>query len=160
MAFKNEALQLLANRFKKRFKALDVNVKAWAIDSEVSLNSAYSYMDINRPDNHLPAFLLATLPMEARENLFQMLRDMALFKEDKPKYHAPISELLLLHYKLLKEFSDVTRTLAEAMEDGKITQEEFSSYEKERAEFLAIDAQLHARMRRETEWFKDNDFYA
>ena len=111
-------------------------------------------------NNHLPAFLMATLPAEARENLFQMLRDMALFKEDKPKYHAPISELLVLHYKLLKEFSDVTRTLAEAMEDGKITQEEFSSYEKERAEFLAIDAQLHARMRRETEWYKDNEFYA
>ena len=160
MAFKNEQLQLLADRFKKRFKALDVNVKAWTIDSEVSLNSAYSYMDINRPDNHLPAFLMATLPTETRENLFQMLRDMALFKEDEPRLHGPISEMLILHYKLLKEFSDVTRTLAEAMQDGKITEEEFASYEKERADFLAIDAQLHARMRRETRWYESRDEFA
>ena len=157
MAFKNEQIQLLADRFKKRFKALDLNVKAWAIDTDISLNTAYSYMDNNRPDNHLPAFLLATLPIEIRENLYQMLRDMALFTEQEPRLHTPISELLILHFKFLKEFSDVTRSIAEAMEDGKITDEEFSRYEKERAEFLAIDAELHARMRRENRWYDESN---
>jgi hypothetical protein len=62
MAFKNEKINYLSERFKKRLKGLNPNVKAWSIDTEISLNAAYSYMDVNRHDNHMPAFLLATLP--------------------------------------------------------------------------------------------------
>jgi hypothetical protein len=157
MAFRNEQLQLLANRFKKRFKALNENVKAWAMDTEISLNTAYSYMDVNRPDNPMPAFLLATLPDDSRESLLQMIRDMATYRE-APERHGTTHELLALHFRFLKEFSDVTRSIVEAMEDGKISEEEFSSYEKERAEFLAIDARLHARLRRESTWIDESRY--
>lgn len=153
MAFHNEQMQQLAERFKKRYKALNSNIKAWALDNDISVNTAYSYMDCNRPDNHLPAFLMATLAPDIRESLFQMIRDMAVF-EEKEVQHDTINALLALHYKLLKEFSDLTRSIVEAMEDGKITEVEFLHYEKERAEFLAIDAQLHARLRKESQWYE------
>jgi len=158
MAFKNEDLNQLSDRFKKRYKALNKNVKAWAADSGISLNTAYSYMDTNRPDNHLPAFLLATLPEDIMENILQMLRDMSLFKTKEKHHGHHINELLVLHYQYLKEFSDVTRSLVEAMEDGKITEDEFERFVKERAEFLAVDAKLYARLHEEV-LYSDDDYY-
>jgi hypothetical protein len=155
MAFKNEKINYLSERFKKRLKGLNPNVKAWSIDTEISLNAAYSYMDVNRHDNHMPAFLLATLPPDISESLFQMLRDMAMFKEERNHTQMNVNELLTLHFQFLKEFSDVTRSIVEALEDGKVTEDEFFSYEKERAEFLAIDAQLHSRLKQESEYWED-----
>jgi hypothetical protein len=84
-----------------------------------------------------------------------MLRDMAMFKEERERRQMNVTELLTLHFQFLKEFSDVTRSIVEALEDGKVTEDEFFSYEKERAEFLAIDAQLHSRLKQESEYWED-----
>ena len=146
MAFKNEKLNELSRRFKKRFKMLIPNIKAWAIDAGISVNTAYSYTDCNRPDNHLPVFLLPTLPEDVRESVFQIIRDMADAPVTESNHAQGLNELMILYSEYLKDFSQVIHTIAEAMEDGIITEKEFKTYEQARAAFLAIDAKLHTRM--------------
>jgi hypothetical protein len=159
MAFKNGRLNDLSGRFKKRFKMMIPNIKSWAMDAGISVNTAYSYTDCNRPDNHLPAFLLPTLPKDVMESVFQVLRDIADNKDTGIDEGNSINELMILYSEYLKDFSGVIHTLAEAMEDGKITEQEFETYDKARATFLAVDAKLHTQMLRARVFF-DDDYYA
>ena len=127
MGFQSRDLAEKGEAFKRFLKQQSINVRMWAARHNFSENAAYSWLDVSRSDNHLPAFMIETLPVEAAKNILFRIYEQLRLRETSAAGGEGM-RILKQFTVIQREFAEYSAHLIKAVEDGEISEEELGQY--------------------------------
>jgi len=172
MGFNSEKLLADSRTFSLLFHELSIDINKWSVNSGIGENTAYAYQDPNRLDNNLPAFLIPSLPGDKARVLVNYISKQVDLRtlsrslsrslsgaEARSKCPDPsmpsinsgydsgsIQSVIKQFLSIQKEFTTFSRHIIESLEDGTITEYEYTEFEKKYFAFFISVENLRQRL--------------